>query len=97
MADSIATSKFISGGVTSSYYSAQQIQYVREQLSSMCDAISSNGYSALQNSANSLQALQAQYPTITCTVTIDPQTQQATSSYVQDENVWKRVIMDMND
>ena len=52
MADDIATSRFISGGVTSSYYSAEQVQYVREQLSAMCDAISSNGYSALQNSAN---------------------------------------------
>ena len=52
MADDIAASKLISGGVTSSFYTNEQIQYVREQLSSMCDAISINGYSALQNSAN---------------------------------------------
>ena len=96
LADDIAQSKVIKDGQTSTYYSAERIQDIRDTLSGWVDDIKQNGYSALQTSGSLIQALQNQYPPITCTVTTDPQTSAEISTYTQDENAWKRVVMAMN-
>ena len=96
LADDIAQSKIIKDGQTSSYYSAERIQDIRDTLSGMVDDMVQNGYSALQASGSLLQALQNQFPPLTCTITTDPQTSAEISTYVQDENAWKRVVMAMN-
>lgn len=96
LADDISQSKIIKDGQTSAYYSAARIQDIRDNLSGMVDDMKQNGYSALQSSGSLLQSLQNTYPPITCTITTDPQTSAEISTYTQDENAWKRVVIAMN-
>lgn len=96
MADDIATSKVINGAQTSAYYTPQQIEQVRNSLSSIVANFATNGYTALASSASQIQAIQAQFPQVSCVITTDPQTGTETSAYTYDDNTWKRVIVNMN-
>lgn len=94
--DDIGQSKIIKDGQTSAYYSSERMTDIHDRLEEMVDDMKLDGYSALQASGSLLQALQNQFPPLTCTITTDPQTSAEISTYVQDENAWKRVVIAMN-